>query len=717
MQEAIISLIKKMPRANEAIHLARRCLRLAGHNPVRRRLAALWRSRLAAAGKKRYEERAARELRAFLASDCRLDFSQTQAPVVDIVLVLFNQAAMTHACLRSLKDCTTPFRLILFDNHSTDETARLLTRLDGVTVIGHDANIGFLRAVNRAAREARSPAILLLNNDTTVPPAAIGNALATLHASPDHGVVGGKLILPGGRLQEAGSIIWRNGACLGYGRGGDPEAGEYCFRREVDYCSGAFLLVRRELFIALGGFDESYAPAYYEESDFCVRARQAGYKVIYEPTAEIHHFEFASSGSLARAVAQQKKNRAVFVDKHRDFLAAKPENAPENILAARMVARFRGRVLVIDDRVPHTHLGGGFPRARDLVRAIAAAGYFVTFYPLRFPADDWDAVYDTLPPDVEVMLGHGMGGLKDFLRCRQGYYDHILVSRPRNMTEVGILYRQERALFAGARIIYDAEALFALRAIGQARIENRSVPPEKQREMLRQEAALAAPADLIVSVSEAEAERFRRHTGKETVVIGHSLEPQEGGLPFAERRGLLFVGSMSDERSPNTDSIIWFMEEVMPLIDAAPGPPISLIAVGNHQARRLRPLAAKPQIKFTGPLADEDLTRSYHQCRVFIAPTRFAAGIPHKIHQAAAMGIPVVATSILAEQLGWRHGHELLVADAAEDFAAQCRRLHDDRGLWEELRTNAGERVRRDCSPARFHQAVAELFPVREKGA
>ena len=92
-----------------------------------------------------------------------------------------------------------------------------------------------------------------------------------------------------GTLQEAGSLIWQDGSCLGYGRGDDPEQPEYMFRRDVDYCSGAFLLFRKQDFAALQGFDEAFAPAYYEESDFCIRLRKSGKRVVYDPRAVITH--------------------------------------------------------------------------------------------------------------------------------------------------------------------------------------------------------------------------------------------------------------------------------------------------------------------------------------------------------------------------------------------------------------------------------------------
>jgi len=105
-----------------------------------------------------------------------------------------------------------------------------------------------------------------------------------------------------------------------------------------------------------------------------------------------------------------------------------------------------------------------------------------------------------------------------------------------------------------------------------------------------------------------------------------------------------------------------------------------------------------------GPVAD--LPALFNRVRVFVAPTRYAAGIPHKVHQAAALGVPVVATSLLARQLGWQNGKHLLVADTPDEFAKAVTRLHGNARLWADIRAGALGRVAQDCDPAVFAAAL-----------
>ncbi|MEO8115697.1 MAG: glycosyltransferase, partial [Phenylobacterium sp.] len=283
------------------------------------------------------------DLEAFLASGQRLVLPTSGTPRVSVLVVLFNQAELTHQCLRALsRALDVACEVIIVDNASTDLTGALLDRVDGARIVRNGENLHFLRAMNQAAALARGEALLLLNNDTRVRPGSIGAGWARLVEEPDLGAVGGRIVLLDGTLQEAGSIIWRDGVCSGFGRGADPEAPEFQFRRDVDYCSGAFLMVRRALFDRLGGLDEAFAPAYYEETDLCMGIRQAGFRVGYEPRIKLSHFEFGSAASSAAALELQRQQQALFVERRRAALDADhcPPGAPE------LEARMRGRPIV-----------------------------------------------------------------------------------------------------------------------------------------------------------------------------------------------------------------------------------------------------------------------------------------------------------------------------------------------------------------------------------
>jgi GT2 family glycosyltransferase len=650
------------------------------------------------------------KLEALLNSDRVLEFSTFQPPLVSIILVLYNKAELTLECLNSLlrSEGIEKCEIIIIDNNSQDKTNKLLEKLRGVTIIKNSVNRHFLLASNQAANLAKGEYILFLNNDTHILPDAINNALKTFKDSQDVGAVGGKIILLDGNLQEAGSIIWQDGSCLGYGRGDDPFSPLYMFPREVDYCSGAFLLTPRHLFLECGGFDEQYQPAYYEEADYCMQLWAKGKMVIYDPKVIIFHFEFASSSSSEKAIELQIANQQKFIIKHQKQLGRHLPPHPDKIIWARQVRRENcQRVLFIEDRIPYSYLGSGFPRTQEIITALLENSYFITYYPLQQIEDHWDAISTVIPNSVEVMINHGVPKFQDFLEERQNYYEVIIVSRPHNMKVLKPILTKYPEWFKNTKVIYDAEALYSSREILRKEVQK-----DKNGIVswyLEEELDLLKAGDCIISVSEGERRKLEQHGAKNVEILSHCLDLEPTPNTFADRENILFVGSIHTEDSPNADSTIWFIENIFPLIKQQLPNPVKLLLVGLNNTTRITELAQKDQdIELVGQV--DNPREYYNQARIFIAPTRFAAGIPLKVLHAAAEGIPSVVTSILASQIDWYNEEEVLIADTAETFAAQCVRLYTQAPLWEKLRLQALARIKQEYAPEKFRENLQKIL-------
>ena len=303
-------------------------------------------------------------------------------PEVSFIVPVWNHWQFTYRCLAAIAENVTgvSYEVVVVDNGSSDETGHILDAIPNVRVIRNETNLGFLLASNRGASAARGRYLLFLNNDTHILSGTVQALLSQMRSDATIGAVGGRMIFLDGRLQEAGSIVWNDGACLGYGRGDDPFAPEYSYVREVDYCSAAMLLTPRELFMRLGGFDERYAPAYYEDSDYCMSVRANGYKVVYQPAAIIIHHEFGSSPRAQAALDAQARNRGIFVEKWSLVLAKHAPPSMDQVLVARDTSR-RPRLLVVDDCVPDPRLGTGYPRAFRLLTSLDELGWSVTSFP------------------------------------------------------------------------------------------------------------------------------------------------------------------------------------------------------------------------------------------------------------------------------------------------------------------------------------------------
>jgi len=264
------------------------------------------------------------------------EFPPVSKTTVSIVIPCYNNVALTRACLRAVQE-TVPggvgTTIVVVDDASTDDTPRALRELaaqdDRLEIVTNAANVGFISSCNRGAQVAQGDLLVFLNNDT-LPLAGWLQAIVELFFNrPDAGVVGGKLLYPDGRLQEAGGVVFADGSAANVGRlEYDADAPMFNFVREVDYCSGALLATPRELFISLGGFDPRYLPAYYEDADYCFEVRRRGHRVYYQPRSAIVHREGASSGvDLSGGVkGYQVLNQAKFAEKWADALALQPRH-------------------------------------------------------------------------------------------------------------------------------------------------------------------------------------------------------------------------------------------------------------------------------------------------------------------------------------------------------------------------------------------------------
>ena len=651
-------------------------------------------------------------LQTFLASDSSLTIPVSSHPSLSVILVLFNRAELTLACLRSLwDDYTSDLEMIIVDNASTDETSKLLDRIHGAKIIRNTHNEGFVSACNQAASAARGRNLLFLNNDTEVFAGTITSALHTIESTDDAGAVAGKLIYPDGTLQEAGGIVWKDGSCSGYGRGDDPFAGPYMYRRDVDYCSGAFLLTRRDLFEEMNGFDESFKPAYYEDTDYCLRLRERQLRVVFDPDAVVLHHEFASSPSTKDAIDLQESHRKIFTEKHEQSLTECLVRSDLNIAKARSAIRNESRILFIDDRAPHPSLGSGYPRSHTILTGLLEKGHFVTLYPLAELNESWTSVYQDIPRVVEVMSGMGARRLEEFLESRLGYYETVVVSRRHNMQVMNIVIRAHPEWFRETVVIYDAEALTTHREVSRRELRGEAVSEIEHKTMLDNELELSAFADSVIAVSASEQEAFTEHGVNHVFELGHVVPPRPTLREFEERSGFLFVGAIYGDMTSNADAVRWFVEDIFPRISESLGPEVTLSVIGHNESDEIRGLAGD-RVRILGRV--DDVTEYYDQGRVFVAPSRFAAGLPHKIHEAAARGIPVVATSLLAEQLGWRDG-QIAVADDAEGFADKCVELYQDQDAWNSMRLIAMEQAASDCSTEQFESRLDSILGNREK--
>jgi len=644
-----------------------------------------------------------RRLEKLLRGDEILEVPASNEPQVSFILVTRNKAHLTVLSLESiLQFADVPYELIVVDNGSTDSTLAMLERFKGAKVIRNQTNLGFGPACMQAADIATGEYLCFFNNDALLTAGAITAVLKNFEHE-GVGAVGAKILLANGKLQEAGSIIWSDGSALGYGRGDDPELPEYNFRRPVDYCSAVFLVTPRRTFHQFGGFSAQFAPAYYEDTDYCMTLWQNGLSVVYEPLAQIPHYESASSGGNDLAAPMMAAHQLKFKDKWEPKLRRHYAPSSANVVAARIAVNSQAlRIVYIDDRIPKRTLGAGFPRSNDVVTTLAQAGHHVVCSTSTFPVIG-DG-YEDLPREVEILDGFCFRQklVDEYLPCA----DVVWVSRPHNLK---LLLTEYPTALANRKfaLVYDAEAIFSPRSHDQAELLGPTAVPLNPLEpsCLEEELCLAKLADAVVVVSEAD-RRVMQEAGVQSVhVVGHSISAIPTTSPFQKRDAFLFVGSVHGSENPNADSIREFCNTHWARIHRATG---ATFIVAGYGTELLRGEIADPTVEVLG--RQDDLRPLYDRARVFVVPTRYAAGMPFKAHEAAGFGVPMVVSPVIGRQMQWDAGADYFAASDSDQLAEYCIRLYSDQQLWERFRANSLARVEAELSPAAFTGAVRSVL-------
>ncbi len=369
------------------------------------------------------------KLRLFLDdSAARIRFPGCEQPLVSILILNYNRADQLLECLESVKAHTNdvPHELIVADNASTDRAPEVLNRVDGANVLLNEENLGFIRGNNGAAIHARGRYLLLLNNDTIVTPGWLSALVNTLEQYPDCGAVGPRFLYPDGRLQEAGSTCWADGHVDQVGIYGDAFGPEFQHVREVDYVSGACLLIRTELFRRLGGFDERYVPCYYEDNDLCFGVRDQGQRVVYQPASVIFHHGPSAAG-IKRTEAQCRTNRVKFAEKWATALRDRVEGRMQNDKIAARELRPGLRVLLID------------VSSSIAADELADRGCVVTFVPQG--ECEREKMLRLRQRGVEVLPGEG-DSVQAMFRKRFGCFEAVLVGSVPGRVELLALARR-----------------------------------------------------------------------------------------------------------------------------------------------------------------------------------------------------------------------------------------------------------------------------------
>lgn len=616
-----------------------------------------------------------------LANDAHINVSDT--PLVSIVIPVYGERNYTLQCLQSIsaQKTTLSFEVIVVDDCSLDDSFTVLSSIQGLRLLKNETNQGFIRSCNAGAQAARGRYLCFLNNDTEVAPGWLDELVQTFDTFPGTGLVGSKLIYPDGRLQEAGGLIWQDGSAWNVGRFQDPNLPAYNYAREVDYCSGASIMVPRDLFQKLGGFDEHYLPAYCEDSDLALKVRDQGYRVIYQPLSTVIHYEGVTSGTDVEAGTKsyQIVNSKKLYQRWKGRLAnhQPPGHDADNAKDRRATRR----VLVLDHCTPTPDQDAGSVTALNLMLLLREMDFQVTFIPdsnfLYMP----DYTTALQRAGIEALYGPYVISVVQHLKEYGHRYNLVLMIRPDVVEEYLDSVKQ---YCPQAKTLFETADLHFLRMQREADLYQDSKRKKAANDMKDRELQAISAVDATIIRSTAELDMLEPLVPDASLhVFPLILNVAGTARPYSERQDIIFVGGY--QHTPNIDAVQYFATDVMPILrELMPG--VRFYAVGAKPPADIQQLAAD-DILITGFVAD--LMPLLDSMRVSVAPLRYGAGIKGKIGTAMAAGLPVVATTLAAEGMSLVDEENILIADDPQEFAEAIVRLYQDESLWMRLSNNS----------------------------
>lgn len=575
-------------------------------------------------------------------------------PSVSIIVPVYNALVYTLTCISSILEFSgnVVLEILVGDDGSTDATAETVSSIgECVRVVTQPSNLGFLGNCNSTARHARGDIVVFLNNDTLVLPGWLEALIAPL-SSPDVGMSGAKLINPDGTLQEAGGIVWRDGSAWNYGRGQDPRLPEFNYLKEADYISGASIALRATTWQDLGGFDPHYSPAYCEDTDLAFRIRAQGLRVMYQPRSALIHHEGRSHGrdTTSGIKAYQVTNGKKFVERWRRTLEGDHFANGEHVFVARDRSRYKPHILFIDHYVPQWDRDAGSRTMLHYLKLFVAAGFHVTLWPDNLH-EDVEYVRRLQEMGIEVIYSAAyIDQFDTWIKLNSHWINYVYSSRP----HITVKYLPAIKAHTKAKILYYGHDLHFLRLIKEYLITRNGTSLKEAMVSCGLELKICTNVDAALYPGFEERQILKAMLGSNAnpiAVIPVYLFDQgefalaEGRLSRLDRRkrrNLMFVGGFS--HSPNVDGVLWFVRDVMPLLQKV-APDFILNIAGSNTPDAIQ-LLASDRIRVLGRISDEKLARLYDEAGAAIIPLRYGAGVKGKVIEAMAAAIPIVSTSV-----------------------------------------------------------------------
>jgi len=626
-------------------------------------------------------------------------------PVVSIIVCVQQGYLPALRCLHriAVHPPKAAFEVILIDDACSDGEMHRLAVVPGLRIERNDAPIGYARSCNRAADLAGGEYLHFLSDQILVHEGWLDSLLCAFELRPDCALVGPKLLLPDGRLQAAGGVVWRDGSAWHFGHGDDPSRSDYSYLRETDYCSGVAIVTPKALFKRLGRFTLADSTVHCEDVDLAFKARASGARVYFQPGSLVSQIPNGIAGAESAGRTQLENAHAIRAS-WGNVLETEHRPYDHGVRIARERLKARRTLLVLDQYVPKPDRDAGSRSVWDIVTTLVVDGWNVKFWPhtLWYEPGYAERLQSL---GVEVIYGaeHSdrFGTLLEELGASLAA---VLINRPLVAKE----YVSQVRRHSRAKVLYYGHDIHYLRLREEARVSGIR-PGSEQRLMSRLEPRIWKMSDVVLYASDSEVAEVRSFDPRIQVRHIPLLAFDRFGAPHAGKRPakprILFVAGSGHR--PNRDGALWLMREVLPILRRC-GIDFELKVVGSNVSSEMRGFIS-PDTNWLGWLDDYELDQFYQSSDLAVVPLRYGAGVKGKVAEALRWGLPLVTTPAGVQGLT---GLERIVpvCAEAEQFAAEIQRVLATPAVQERMSREMIEFAKARFSRGAMHAALAEAL-------
>lgn len=581
-------------------------------------------------------------------------FKNYDQPDVSIVIPVYGKIDYLKKCLYSLyhskNNCT--YEVILVDDCGPERVIKKIAcKRIGVKLIENKLNQGFTKTCNAGANEASGKYICFLNTDTVVTDNWLDNLLNGFKLADNVGVVGPRLLHNNGKVQESGGIIFNNGDAANIGRNEEIDNSWFKYFKDVDYVSGAALVISKNDFKKIKGFDEIFSPAYYEDTSLCMDVRHKLKKrVVVNPTSNVIHAEGATNGTDTSSGIKkyQEINKKNFLTKHYDDLASYG-NSYENLWWDRD-KYIKSNILIVDQCIPNPKEDSGSKDMDNILKALLELNIRPHLFAVSNRGEVPEA-YGYYERGVHCVFGKTNRDFKEFYKKYCNLFDLVIVSRVNTADEV---LESIQSIHPNCKTLFYTVDLHHVRIASEYKLTKDPKTFEESEKVKKAEISTMKKTDNTIVLSNDEKNYLENECAispykiKVWPLIRSEFEDEKTFEKSSNPKDIIFIGGFS--HTPNIDAVKILENKLLPYAKIyfnERGIELPSVKLYGSKPNSYIKNIDNDLMKYMGYIEDE--SEAFKSAKLSLAPLPYGAGLKGKVLSSFIYKTPVVGTNYAFE--------------------------------------------------------------------